>query len=110
MSRLSPCDVNELRGRTQLLPQLSCAGIGTARFGRGEAFDGLQRRGPGTAKFDFLSLTPGPSGNSGSWSSPICNCAAASAIAERAADLGLAVHQLGGMAGERFSELGVQLL
>ena len=49
MARLPIGHSKELRGRTQLLPQLSCAGIGLARFRRGESFDGLQHRAQGAA-------------------------------------------------------------
>ena len=53
---MSKGDLEELRGRTQLLPQLPCAGIGMAGFRRGEAFDGAQHHAQGTANFEFLSL------------------------------------------------------
>ena len=42
IDRLPIGKLKELRGGTQLLPQLSCASVGLARFRRGEAFDGLQ--------------------------------------------------------------------
>src|SRR3984893_18270969 len=57
MERLPIGNPKELRGRTQLLPQLSCAGIGTARFRCGEAFDRKQDRAQGTAKSKLLPLT-----------------------------------------------------
>ena len=41
IARLPIGNLKELRGGTQLLPQLSCAGIGMARFRRREAFDGI---------------------------------------------------------------------
>ena len=44
VARLPIGNVKVLRGGTQLLPQFSCAGIGLARFRRGEAFGGLQHR------------------------------------------------------------------
>src|SRR5215831_10930228 len=56
IERLPKGGLKELRGGTQLLPQLSCAGIGLARFQRPEAFDGLQYRAEGTAKFELLAL------------------------------------------------------
>src|SRR6266568_9374701 len=56
MERLPMGNLKELRGGTQLLPQLSCAGIGLARFRRGDAFDGLQHRAEGTQKFELLSM------------------------------------------------------
>jgi hypothetical protein len=56
IARMPIGDPKELRGRAQLLPQLSCTGIGLAGFGRRIAFDGLQRRPQGTAKFELLSL------------------------------------------------------
>src|SRR5437899_3241373 len=52
-------NLKELRGGTQLLPQLPCAGIGMTRFRRREAFDGLQGRTQGSAKFELLSLSFG---------------------------------------------------
>jgi hypothetical protein len=39
MERLPIGNLKQLRGKAQLLPRLSCAGIGLARVGRGEAFD-----------------------------------------------------------------------
>ena len=69
IARLPQGDVKELRGGTQLLPQLSCTGKDTARFRRRLAFYGCQDRAQGTQKFEFLSLTLGSSGNSASWSS-----------------------------------------
>ena len=59
VARLSVWNLKELGGRTQLLPQLSRAGVGLARFRRRVAFDGLQHRAQGTAKFELLSLTSG---------------------------------------------------
>jgi hypothetical protein len=58
-------------GGTQLLPQLARAGIGMARFRRGEAFDGQQRRAQGTAKFELLALTFEGVRQQASWSSPL---------------------------------------
>jgi|SRR6516162_11943287 len=69
MARLPKGNLKELRGGTQLLPQLSCTGKDTARFRRRLAFYGCQDRAQGTQKFEFLSLTLGSSGNSASWSS-----------------------------------------
>src|SRR5271166_3262362 len=37
-------NVNEFRGVAELLPQHARAGVGAARFRRGEAFDGQQDR------------------------------------------------------------------
>ena len=59
IDRLPKGDPKELRGGTQLLPQLSCAGIGIAHFRCGEAFGGHQHRAQGTLKFELLSLTLG---------------------------------------------------
>jgi len=58
-SRLPIGYPKELHGRTQLLPQLSRAGIGIARFRRCVAFGGLQHRAQGTREFELLSLTFG---------------------------------------------------
>jgi len=55
IARLSIGNLNELRGRPQLFPQLVRAGVSTARFGRPLAFDGPQRRAQGTVKFELLS-------------------------------------------------------
>ena len=52
-------NVKELRGGTKPFPQLSCAGIGVARFRRSVAFDGLQYRAQGNAKFEVLPLAFG---------------------------------------------------
>src|SRR5437660_8299047 len=49
-------NLKELRGRTQLLPQLQCTGMGMARFLRRYAFDRKQDRAQGTPKFELLSL------------------------------------------------------
>ena len=49
-------NLNELRGIAELFPQHSRAGVGVARFRRGESFDGQQDRSQGTAKLEFLSL------------------------------------------------------
>src|SRR6516165_7832633 len=49
-------NLEELRGRTQLLPQLSRAGIGLARFRGGAAFDSIQGRSQGNAKVELLSV------------------------------------------------------
>ena len=55
INRLPMGNVKELRGGTQLLPQLSCAGKGMACFRRRIAFDGSQHRAQLTAKFEPLS-------------------------------------------------------
>ena len=57
IARLPKRNLHKLRRGTQLLPQLSCPGVGMACFRRGQAFDGEQRRTQGTAKFELLSLT-----------------------------------------------------
>jgi hypothetical protein len=44
VDRLPIWNLKELRGITQLLPQLSCAGIGLARFRRSVIFNGKQDR------------------------------------------------------------------
>ena len=44
VDRLPIWNLKELRGIAQLPPQLACAGIGSARFLRGVAFDGKQDR------------------------------------------------------------------
>ena len=56
IARLAKGNPEELRGRTQLLPQLSCAAKGMARFRRRDAFDGLQHRAQGTQKLELLPL------------------------------------------------------
>src|SRR6516162_9567495 len=48
-------NLQEFRGRTQLVPQLSCAGIGLACFLRREAFHGHQGRTQAAAKLKLLS-------------------------------------------------------
>src|SRR6266446_10489187 len=50
-------NLKELRGRTHLLPELSCAGIGMARFRRRVAFEDMQHRAQGAVKFELLSLS-----------------------------------------------------
>src|SRR5215813_10944568 len=52
ISRLSPRGVDELRGRTQPFPQLSCTAIGVPGFRSAGAFDGLQRRSQAATKFE----------------------------------------------------------
>ena len=59
IARLSIGNVKELRGRTQLLPQLTCAGKGMAGFRRPVAFDGPYGRAQAAAKFELLSLPIG---------------------------------------------------
>ena len=59
ITRLPKGDLQELRGRTQLLPQFSCAGVGVARFGRREAFGSSQRRAHGAIVFELTSLAFG---------------------------------------------------
>ena len=49
-------NVKELRGRTQLLPQFSSAGEGTAHFRGRLAFDESQRRAQGAPKLKLLLL------------------------------------------------------
>src|SRR5260370_2445938 len=51
IKRLPKWYLQELRRRTQLLPQLPCAGIGMARLRRGKAFESLQYCAQGAAKF-----------------------------------------------------------
>src|SRR6266849_1009358 len=58
-ARLPIGNVKVLRGETELLPQLSCPGIGMARFRGRLAFDKSQRRAQGAAKFELLSLAFG---------------------------------------------------
>ena len=57
IARLPKWNVKELRGGTELLPQLPRAGIGMARFRCRVAFDDQQDGAQGTAKFELLSLT-----------------------------------------------------
>ena len=57
-------NLKELRGGRQLLPQLSCAVIGLARFSRGEAFDSVQHCSQSTPKFELLALAFGSSDSS----------------------------------------------
>jgi hypothetical protein len=56
----------EIRRGTQLLPQLSGAGIGLARFRRRVAFDSEHHRTQRTAKFELLSLSFGIVGSKAS--------------------------------------------
>jgi hypothetical protein len=56
ITRLPVGNLKEPHGRTQLLPQLSCAGVGLARFRRRVAFGRLQDRAQRTDKFKLLSL------------------------------------------------------
>src|SRR5277367_2065875 len=56
MLRLPIGNSKELRGRTQLLPQLAGASIGMTRFRRGGSLRDLQYRGKGAQKFELLSL------------------------------------------------------
>src|SRR5260370_21296272 len=59
IERLSIGNAKELRGRSQLLPQVSCAGQGIARFRRRVASPHQQDRAEGTANLEFLSLAFG---------------------------------------------------
>src|SRR5260370_28493234 len=59
MERLPKGNPKELGGRTQLLPQLSCAGIGMTGFRRRVTFESTQYSAQGAAKFELLSLTFG---------------------------------------------------
>src|ERR1700730_17900305 len=56
IERLAIGNLKELRGGTELLPQLSRAGYGLARFRRRPTLDGQRGRGQGAAKFELLSL------------------------------------------------------
>jgi hypothetical protein len=56
VARLPIGNVKELRRRTQLLPQVSGAGVGTTSVPRGVALGGAQGRAQGAAKFEFLKL------------------------------------------------------
>src|SRR5215469_15605322 len=56
ITRLPKRNLKKLRGRTQLLPQYSSAGVGIARLGRREAFGGSQRRPHGAIVFELSSL------------------------------------------------------
>src|SRR3954464_14755525 len=56
MERLPIGNPKELRGRTELLPQLSGTGVGLARFRCRVAFGGTQDPAQGTAKFELLLL------------------------------------------------------
>src|SRR5215469_8575883 len=51
---VSPGHVKELGGRTELLPQLSGAGVSMTCLRRRRAFDDAQDRAKGTAKFELL--------------------------------------------------------
>jgi hypothetical protein len=84
---LSIGDVNELRGEPQPLPQFACASIGLARFRRRLASDNLQHAAQVAANFEFLSLASGAGRQQCELVKTPLNCAADSAIAERAADL-----------------------
>jgi hypothetical protein len=59
MERLPIGNVKELRGGAELVPQLSCAGIGNTCFRGRLPFDGLQHRAQGTPKFELPSLAFG---------------------------------------------------
>ena len=135
IERLPIGNLKELRGRTQLLPQLSCAGIGMTRFRRRVAFDGSQDRAQGTAKFELLSLTFGvvrqqrqlvqpllklrgrfrhrragggsPTGFAPAGDGFFDEPGLGVMLGE---EFGLAVHQLGGMGFERFGDPGMELL
>jgi hypothetical protein len=87
MERLPKGNLKELRGGTQLLPQLSCPGIGMAGFRRGEPLTAIKAAPKALQNSSSRRLRSKVSGNRSSWSSPFRNCAAASAIAERAAEL-----------------------
>jgi hypothetical protein len=52
-------NMEEVRGRTQTFPKLSCAGLGMARCWRRVAFDRVQHRAQSTKKFELLSLAFG---------------------------------------------------
>jgi hypothetical protein len=70
IARLPIRNQKKLRGRTQLLPQLSCAGIGVARFRR--AAKPLTNRNAAPKALRISSSArwrSGSSGSSGSWSS-----------------------------------------
>src|SRR5215472_5908895 len=56
IARLPKGYPKELRGPTELLPQLSCTRISLARFRCGEPFGGSQGRAQGTPKFERLPL------------------------------------------------------
>ncbi len=125
----------KLRGETQSLPQLSCAGIGPTRFRRRVAFDRLQHCAQGNPKFEFLSLAfvvvrqqrqlvqplvelrgrfrqrraggGPPTGLTPEDDGFFCEPSLGIMLCEQ---LGLAVHDLGEMGFERFGDLRVQLL
>jgi hypothetical protein len=59
IATLPPGDVQELRGGTELFPQLAGAGESFGRFTGGVAFDDHQAGPQLTAKFELLQLTPG---------------------------------------------------
>jgi len=56
IARLRKRYPKEFGRRTELLPYLSCAGIGMARFRRRLAFDGEEDRPQIAQEFEFLSL------------------------------------------------------
>ena len=59
ITRQSVGNLEEPRGRTQLLPQLAGVGIGIASFRRGITFDRLQYRAQGDQKLELPSLAFG---------------------------------------------------
>ncbi len=128
-------NVKELRGKIELLPQLSGAGVGLARFRRRVAFDGSQHRAQGAVKFELLSLTfgvvrqqrqliqsllklrgrfrhrragDGPLAGLSPISDGFFNEPGLGVMLRE--ELRLSVHQLGGMSFECLGDLRVQLL
>src|SRR5215472_8342524 len=59
IARLPIGYVKALRGRTQLLPQLSCSGIRSAHLRSGITFGLAQDGTQGSVKFELLSVTSG---------------------------------------------------
>ena len=134
IARLPVGNLKELRGGTELLPQLSCAGIGLAGFRRRGPLT-ASRRTQGAAKFKLLLLTfavvrqqrqlvqpllklrgrfrhrragGGPPTGLAPVGNGFFNEPGLGIMLRE--QFGLAVHQLGGMGFERFGDPRVQLL
>jgi hypothetical protein len=64
--RLPIGNLKEVRGRTEVLPQFSCAGIGLARFRRGEAFASIRNSATAIVEEMYLCVkSPAPDDSGG---------------------------------------------
>src|SRR5262245_12575732 len=93
ITRLPIGNLKVLRGRPEQLPLLSCPGVGAARFRGGRTFGGEQGSTQGNVNIKLLSPSFGVVRQQRQLVQPFWSCAAASAIAERAADLRPALPQ-----------------